>query len=85
MSYWIVHILRFALICDLPACHIGALKMKKSSLMHSTKGFALIKLKLFPLQISSYIYIGHMIWKKKTKKQKKRYMYVNSEYVTTCS
>jgi hypothetical protein len=71
MSYWIVHILRFALICDLPACHIGALNMKKSSRMHSTKGFALIKLKLLPLQISSYIYIGHMIWKKKNKKTKK--------------
>jgi hypothetical protein len=36
MSYWIVHILRFPLICDLPACHIGAIKMKKSSLRHST-------------------------------------------------
>ena len=36
MSYWIVHILRFSLINDLPACHIGALKIKKSSLGHST-------------------------------------------------
>ena len=33
---WIVHILHFPLICDLPACHIGALKMKKieSQVLH---------------------------------------------------
>ena len=36
MSSGIVHILRFPLICDLPACHIGALKMKQSSHRHST-------------------------------------------------
>ena len=38
MSYWIVYILRFPLLCDLPACHIGALKMKKieSQALHYT-------------------------------------------------
>jgi len=46
MSYWIVHILRFPLICDLPAYHIGALKMKKSSLGHSTiKSYEIIYIK----------------------------------------
>ena len=41
MSYWIVHILRFPLMCELPACHIGALRIKKNesqALINTTHG-----------------------------------------------
>ena len=46
MTYWIVYILRFPLIYDLNECHIGAIKMKKSSLGHSTiKSYEIIYIK----------------------------------------